>query len=160
MAWAEFRDEGPFPTPRRVRGAKAAGLAYERKVHRHLREVYSPEAGGPLYAPAQWIEFVERGSTSRRRWAQPDGLLVNLDKGLVTIVETKLRHTDRAWWWLRQIYLPLLRHIFPAGWTFALLEVVRYYDPAVHFPEPTKLVKYPDRLCEGQFGVHIWSGRV
>lgn len=157
VEWAEFRFEGPWGpnSPRGSTPARQAGLAYERRVHRHLRESYS---SGILYAPGQWIEFREQGFR-QSRWAQPDGLLLDLDNGLVVIVEIKLRHTERAWWWLRQLYAPLLRSIFPPAWRFAYLEVTRYYDPEVHWPEAIRLVKHPHFLVESQCGVHIWTGR-
>lgn len=65
---------------------------------------------------------------------------------------------DKAWWWLRKIYEPLIRFLFPLGWGIACLEVVRFYDPEIGFPEPLRLVREPDLLRAGQFGVHIWSG--
>lgn len=160
LAWAELRWEGPWgQEPQRGGGAvKAAGRRYERKVHCRLGSMYSPESSldGALYTPAQWIEFRERGQ-SRSRWAQPDGLLLNLSRGLLVVVEVKLRHVVTAWWWLRGIYGPLLHFLFPK-WTIAYLEVVRYYDPAVRWPEPIRLVREPSLVREGQFGVHIWSG--
>lgn len=159
LQWAELRWEGPFGPSTfepRTDAVRAAGRRYERKVHRRLGEVYGATSLGPLYTPGQWIEFRERGQ-SRNRWAQPDGLLLDLSRGLLTIVEVKLRHMVKAWWWLRHIYQPLLSFIFPS-WGIALLEVVRYYDPCVTWPEDVRLVREPDLLRAGQCGCHIWNG--
>jgi hypothetical protein len=159
VSWAEFRWEGPWGEgdgPRPPAGARAAGLRYERKVHRRLLAAYGSESSA-LYLPAQWIIFRE-GSSPAARWAQPDGLLIDLGRGLVTIVEIKLRHMDKTWWWCRGLYEPLLRHLFPSGWSFACLEITRFYDPGIEWPEPLRLVREPDALRAGQFGCHIWSG--
>lgn len=157
LSWARFEFTGPFlgPPPRQT-GARAAGLRYERKAHRGLADAFPPEGGGPIYAAGQWIAFAERGGP--KRWAQPDGMLLDFSRGLITIVEIKLRHMQRAWWWLRELYEPLIRFIFPKEWAFACLEVVRYYDPAVSWPEPLRLARSPADLSPGQFGCHIWSG--
>lgn len=161
MDWARFCWAGPWGEggdPRPPSGAKAAGLAYERKVHRRFLTSFAGGASdGPLYCPAQWIEFRANGSP-RHRWAQPDGLLVHVNLGLVVIVEAKLKHTIRSWWWTRKLYDPLLRRLFPPGWSFAWLEVCRYFEPGVEWPEPLRMVKDPASLREGQFGCHIWSG--
>lgn len=131
-------------------------MAYERRVHRHLQHIF--DTAPTLYLPAQWIAFRARGAP-QLRWAQPDGLLIDLTRGLIVIVEIKLRHMDKAWWWCRQLYEPLLTALFPSSWTFACLEVTRSFDPEVVWPEPLHMVRSPDLLRAGQFGCHIWGGR-
>lgn len=163
VEWAELSWTSPWGAgadPRPSKGARAAGLAYERKVHRHFGALFAAERGaGTLYAPAQWIRFRSYGSR-RIRWAQPDGLLLDFGRGLVTVVEVKLKHTSRTWWWVRQLYTPLLRYIFPAAWHFAWLEVVRFYEPDVAWPEGSaalRMVREPTALRAGQFGCHIYT---
>lgn len=131
-------------------------MKYERKVHGYFGEWFGPLSSGGLYAPAQWIEF--GNGSNHSRWAQPDGLLVDFNRGLLTVVEIKLRHMQKAWWWLRELYLPLITFLFGPSWSYSVLEVVRFYDPSVTWPEPIRMVKSPDLLRNGQFGVHIWNG--
>jgi len=74
----------------------------------------------------------------------------------ITIVEVKLQHTSDAWWQVKQLYLPIVATAFPPDlWRYNYVEVVRWHDPAISFPENYRLV--PDLLAlgEDQFGVHI-----
>lgn len=71
-------------------------------------------------------------------------------------MEIKLQHTPNAWWQLEMLYLPVLSAIFPSGdWEYALVEVVKWFDPSVSFP--VTFQKLPDPLFAepGRFGVHI-----
>lgn len=136
------------------------GLNYERKVHNHLSSVFNPERGSQLYVPAHWITFRTSDPTERGpRYAQPDGLLVDLDRSLVVIVEIKLRHMQSAWWGLRRLYEPLIRKIFGNKWSFAVCEIVDWYDPAVFWPEPYSMCRDPSMLRRNEFGVMILSSK-
>lgn len=139
---------------RRSRGKRAAGLAYEKKAKAYL------ETLTPHFHPGPWLQF--RSADNRAwRWCQPDGLIVDLPQGLITIVEIKLQHTSDAWWQVRQLYAPVLRALFGSDlFDFAALEVVKWFDPATRFPEHFERV--PDPLSfasRDAFGVHIYSGR-
>jgi hypothetical protein len=92
------------------------------------------------------------------RWCQTDGLLFDVDRGLITLVECKYQHTSDAWWQLKMLYLPVLRTIFP-GWEFATVEVVKWYDPATKIPEPVFLLPDVGAAQPGKFNVHIWNPR-
>lgn len=140
----------------RLKGNAGRGMKYERQTHQHLMERFPPLPSSPMYLPSRWIRF--RTSDPRERdwrWAQPDGLLLDLDRSLVTIIEVKLRHNQGAWWGLRRLYEPLIRKMFGPRWSFAVCEVCRWYDPAVPWPEPFTLVRNPAALKPGEFGVHI-----
>lgn len=156
VSWAEFRRESPFgPTPRgRPVGAKGAGVSFERRVHKALLSRFSEPSG--VYVPAPWIAFVTRNSP-RLRFAQPDALLLDLSRGHITIVEVKLRHTQAAWFSLRWLYEPLLRTIYGNSWSYSVLELCKWYDAHMPWPEPFKLVKDPLALARNEFGIHIWS---
>lgn len=159
LAYAEFRLEGPFRFTPQPKGstAKAAGMRYERKAHTHFLSLFpaAPHSDW-FYAPAQWIAFVERGSP-RLRFAQPDGLLFNLRASRLIIIEFKLRHTISAWWGLRKLYEPLIRKLFGPHWRYSVCEVVRWYDPAIRFPEPICLTPNLTAMGVNEFGVHIWG---
>lgn len=156
VVWASLAPSAPFAlaSTRGRRAAVAAGIRYERKAQAHLASSY------PLaYAPGPWLRYCEARSDTPR-YCQPDGLFLDLARGICTIVEIKLKHTADAWWQLRRLYEPVMRQLFrSAPWDFACLEVVRWYDPATAFPEPHLMARDPRMLSPGQFGVHIWSGR-
>lgn len=128
------------------------GIRYERKVQEHLSNCY-----GDLYHPSPWFYFETEG---RRRWCQPDGLLLDPWAGRITICEVKYQHTSDAWWQLQRLYLPVISAAFPPGlWSVACLEIVKWYDPATVFPEPVALVARPDQCPPApRLGVHIWRG--
>lgn len=154
--------DSPFNSqPRRTNNAAAAeGLRYERKCHGALQSRFNGSRGEVLYCPSRWIRF--RTSDPREtdwRYAQPDGFILDLGRGLVTILEMKLKHTQAAWWGLRRLYEPLFRQLFSPRWEFAVCEVVAWYDPAIHWPEPFKLHQDPSQLQAGEFGVHVLSWR-
>ena len=108
-----------------------------------------------MYVPSPWFTFGELGN-SRPRWCQPDGLLFQVADLLITIVEVKLQHTPDAWWQTKQLYLPVLARAFPPNlWEYNICEVVKWYDPAIVFPEAHRLAASPLILAPGQFGVHI-----
>lgn len=155
ITWARFADNPPdfiLRARTRSRGRKRAGVLYEARVHEHLAQATQ------FYVPGPWIVFTEDGS-SRKRWSQPDALILDFIKGKLTIVEVKLRHTDRAWWQVRRQYEPLLRYLLPNGWQFAALEITQTSDPHLPFPEPITWVKHPTDSPVGGFGVHIFSSR-
>jgi hypothetical protein len=135
-------------------GVRLDGIRYERKVHTAFQQIYSPEGRGALYAPAMWIRYVDN---SRRKYAQPDGLLLDLRRSFITIVEIKLKHTIAAWFWLRELYEPLIRKIFGSRWKFAVCEVVKWFDSGISWPEPLRMTADPSALMANEFGVHIWK---
>lgn len=77
MKWARPCDP-IFPAPRRLRGSKALGLAYENALARAL----------PEWKHGEWFEF-DGGA------CQFDFLTISSDE--VWILEAKLSYTDGAW---------------------------------------------------------------
>ncbi len=109
-----------------------------------------------FYLPSPWLHFREEGQEDFR-WAQPDGLLIDGIKGIITIVEIKYSHTADAWWQVRRLYLPVLQKLFPPNlWRYEALEVVKWYDPDTVFPEKVQLVDNPMR-SSSHFKVHIFN---
>lgn len=162
IEWARLSREGPLAVraaraSEAATAAQAAGMRYEQRAHGYLLETFKPIPGvsTPLYAPAMWIRFCTDG---RLGWCQPDGLLIDLDRSLITIIEIKLRHTPNAWWALRRLYEPLIRFLFGTSWRYAVCEVCRWYSPGP-WPEPIRMCPQPSNLGVNEFGVHIWHDK-
>lgn len=138
-------------THQRYTGTRKAGVTYEKNVHKLLTRLY-----GDMYVQSPWLRF-RSVESDRWRWCQPDGMILDYSRGIITVVEVKLRHTHQAWWQLKHLYLPVLRRLFPKRlWRFQLCEVVIWYDCDAPFPEPVHLAA---DICEDtqKFKVHIWK---
>lgn len=134
---------------RQYTGRRLAGIKYERKVHLHLSALY-----GDLYLASPWLSF---RVDNRLRFCQPDGLLFLPPEGRLILVEVKYQHTADAWWQTRHLYGPVLQSIFPAAlWALEACEVVKWYDPAVRFPEQLVLANEINMKTPA-FKVHIWK---
>lgn len=141
--------EPPFLHRRRYSGSRARGVAYEKRAQKYLQQLF-PET----YIPSPWLRF--QGAEGAWRWCQPDGLIIDLPRGILTCVEVKYQHTSDAWWQVRHLYLPVLRLLYrPDLWELQVCEIVRWYDPATLFPEAVELAFEPSRPS-GKFKVHIW----
>jgi len=150
--WVRFRDKAPafVRDMKGLKGTRGQGVRYEKQLHKHLLNLY-----GAYYVPSPWFEFGVYEESSR--WCQPDGLLFFPYTGQITIIECKLQHTSAAWWQLKWLYQPIVRHLFPApNWRIALCEVVKWYDPITPFPESHRRVPTVDTAHNGEFSVHIW----
>jgi hypothetical protein len=128
------------------RGAKADGLRYERKV----QEVFY---ASDWYLPGPWILYVVAGAPY---WCQPDGLHFDLSRGHITVVEIKLKHTPDSQRQLRGVYEPVLRRIFARpAWGVSLVEVCKWYDPDIRYPERHEMISDPFNHFSTHIGVHI-----
>lgn len=152
VMWGAY---SPTPPPfisnkRKYKGRRADGIRYEAKVHKTFEAQF-----GAHYVASPWFRFQELG-VDKVRWCQPDALLFDFEKGQITLIECKLQHTADAWWQLRWLYLPVLAKVFPGNlWKISLIEVVKWYDPAVAFPEEVRLRASVQESKTGEFGVHI-----
>lgn len=152
IEWAQHSPTIPtFINPRRrSKGRRRTGEIYEAKTQQVLREEF-----GDSYVPSPWFKFKSIGH-ERVRWCQPDGLLFDLRSGRITIVEVKLQHTAAAWWQVKLLYLPVIAQLFqPDSWTYAFVEVVKWYDKDTAFPERVQLLPHIALAEENRFGVHI-----
>lgn len=158
VQWGIFVAGDPsFLRPhRKPTGVRWQGVKYEAAVQQMLQSKF-PHS----YLPSPWLKF--HGS-SGVKWCQPDGLLFDLEAGIVTIVEVKYKHTSDAWWQLRKLYEPVLRKMFEhpqnGFWDFRMLEIVKWYDPLTIYPEETRLlerVEFATNLNLNTTGVHIWA---
>lgn len=154
-AWAQLSDTPPsFATrPRRRTGRRLQGVKYENQVQKMLLATYPH-----LYVPSPWIQFSCHGKI---KWCQPDGLILDATGGNLTIVEIKYQHTSDSWWQMRKLYEPVLELIFPRHlWRYSTLELVKWYDPVIAYPEPIRLLAKPTEarnLPLNTTGIHIWK---
>lgn len=154
LRWARLADTiPPFAQHRpRRRGRRAQGIRYEASVHSHFTHLF-----GDSYIASPWFQFIEGGGEGLR-WCQPDALLIDFSSGRITIVEVKYQHTVDAWYQLYR-YLTVVRAVFGESFSYALCEVVKWYDCAVQFPEPVCLLPSLDQSRKGVFQVHILKPR-
>jgi hypothetical protein len=87
--------------------------------------------------------------------AVPDGIL-KINNTLV-IIEVKLTHTERAWWQLRRLYLPLLAQLVVPGTNISTVEICRSYDPDISFPGPSAPTTSLHRLTPSVTGILHWK---
>ena len=155
VAWAEIMASEPDFIQNRVAstGAQYEGMRYERKVQSHLLATL-PDT----YVPGPWLRYYSR--PRGECFCQPDGWIVDAKRGVITIVEIKLRHTANAWWQIRHLYEPVTQRLFGTEmWDYAALEICRWYDPATPFPEQVRKCPEPGAVPTSGFNVHIWRGR-
>jgi hypothetical protein len=142
--------EPPYIRRKRFTGRRAAGIRYERKAQEYLQYMF-PDT----YVSSPWLAF-KCSYTEKSRWCQPDGLVIDVPRGIITCVEIKYNHTSDAWWQTKQLYAPVLRKVFrPELWQIQFCEVVKWYDPSIRFPEPIQLTMNIDQPSS-KFKVHIW----
>ena len=150
VEWAKLSLSAPrWWSPRRAKGRRAQGIRYEKKVH----EVLSRRLGAK-YVPNPWFVF-GTSEPGPPRWCQPDGLVINIPRGMVTIIEVKYQHVGDAWHQLRELYCPVVARAFGPGCKVGVVEVTKWYDPATRFPEPITLVRNVEDIDARKFGVHI-----
>lgn len=134
---------------RRYTGRRLQGIKYERAVHEYLAFRFEWR-----YVASPWIKFWDG---HKWRWCQPDGLIFDPTQGRITIVEVKYQHTADAWWQIRHLYQPVLEHMLPSRlWKYDVCEIVKWFDPAIVFPEKIVLANEPD-MRHSDFKVHIWK---
>lgn len=160
VIWAQFAPEPPsFKSNEKMKGKRHEGMLYEVKAQEYIQETVEEEkiSNKELsYLRSPWITFKSNGDTQNQlRFCQPDGVLIDLAKKHITMIEIKLQHTSDAWWQLRELYEPVLRHIYQ-GFTFSAVEVVRWLDPHVAFPEIFHFAPSVLGVRKNSFGVHIF----
>jgi hypothetical protein len=143
VRWTEAA--GVPTAPRRPRGAKLAGLQYERRVLDVLTAIY----GGAFREQANIAYWDRRGP----RRAVLDGVLRLGDE--VLIIEVKLAHTARIWEQLVERYVPLVKALEP-GATVRGVEICRSYDPHVKLLGPHKKITSLHQAASGGLEVLQW----
>lgn len=151
LAVAGFSKEPPaFLATRRVRGARLAGMAYERRAQEYLLKRFEG-----FYLRSPWLVYLMK-TDAKVRWAQPDGLIFNFSNMTITIVEIKLKHTGAAYHQVKNLYAPLIKSAFPR-WQLRAIEMVKWYDGTEYFPEEFTLIDDLSLPPRNGFGVHIWK---
>lgn len=143
----------PFPVfhpTKGQKGAKADGLRYEMRVKAHFAEAY------PHFLPGFWIGYTDMAN--RVAYCQPDGLLMDFEQGILTILEFKLRHCYKAYQQLFDLYLPVVGALFGDQWTYRCLEVCKWYDASLALGKSQVLLPDPlQPFPASSLGVHIWN---
>ena len=140
----------PFIRPYKLTGSRRLGVKYEAKGHDHMDRV----APG-RYVPGPWFRYINKAGSY---WCQPDGLLFDFNRGIITIVEFKLKHTSDAWWQTRRLYEPVVSKVFGLStWRYSICEIVKWFDGETSFPESFNMARDPTDLTAGSFNVHIWG---
>ncbi len=139
---------------RRKKGAKGLGLRYEAKVQRHLLAMFDG------YMPGPWFAYTTDEAPARINYAQPDGIIVDIARGQITICEMKYKHCADAYFQLLDKYLPIVRLFFnnleeKSIWTFATVEIVYWYDGTIAFPTKPRMRKQLRDVCPNELAVHI-----
>ena len=98
VEWAHECEAPSWARAKRLRGTKALGVSYERKLAKVL-------PSGTLHGP--W--FIYRGD-SRVGYCQPDFLLRG--KSELAVLEAKLTDVEAAWEQLTHLYAPVLRRCY------------------------------------------------
>ena len=109
LAWAE-RAESPFGGAPRARGAKLAGLRFERSM---VKRVSAWFPGDEVLA-GPWIHY---GDSNGPGFAQPD--IVCLKRKIV--FECKLGFRNEALIELEELYLPLCERVWGEGFRGVVL---------------------------------------
>ena len=99
---------------------------------------------------------MEKGG-EKARWCQSDGVLVDTEAKRLTIIECKFSHVDRSYWQLERLYLPVIRKVFGDEWDYRLVEVCKWYDPDIPYPEHQRITSVKMAPRHPIIGVHIWK---
>jgi len=135
-----------FVRKNRARGAKRAGLKYEEQAQAKLSAAFAE--AGLQYIQSPWFKYSRRSTPRMENFAQPDGLCPDPKRGVIFLIEIKLKHTAESYFQLLDKYVPLLEKYFNAEerlWRIAPVEVCRWYDPAVAYPTS---VKFRDNILD------------
>lgn len=127
------------------------GIAYESLVHEMLDSRY-----GDAYQASPWLVYWEKDHLTVPRTCQPDGLLIDMQRGIITVVEVKLYNSVMAWWQLLWKYSPVVRQLLP-GFQLKYLEVVKFDDPAIVVPGEVFRVADPEEIPVDGYGVLTWK---
>lgn len=160
VTWAQFAAEPPsFIAGSKITGAKRQGLNYEKRAQLYIETYIARNSSLPgiEYVRSPWLCYKSLGNNGKLSYCQPDGIILQRDALRGVIVEIKLQHTSEAYFQTRHLYQPVLEKIFPE-FTFSVLEVTKWLDPHIKFPEP---FIHAESLLhfDAKFGVHIYDVR-
>ena len=135
----------------RSTGAQKAGKRYEAQALQYLSKTYAN------FIPLPWLMYKLKGE-DQYRFCQPDGIIVDFLSGYVWVIECKIKHVSIAITKLRDLYLPLLRELFPKTlWKLIGVEFTRSFDCAVKVPVKECIVSFDMLLPKTDFGIMVWT---
>lgn len=102
---------------KRVKGARGKGLRYEAKVTKWLNGQVGKE--WKTYSQ-QCLKYLN--NEGHIGYCIPDWYAVNETREEILLVEIKLTRVARAWWQLNELYVPMLRFLYP-GYAIACVEI-------------------------------------
>lgn len=121
---------------KKKRGAKRAGILFEEKVNAKLRKKL-----GKQYVKSPWIRF--RGEHEKARICQPDGMYIDKENKILTIVECKYTSTKDAWYQLNTLYMPVLRAFAP-DYKIRGVQVFKECVPNLEYPEKPEVISFDE----------------
>lgn len=92
-----------IPKPKRLRGSRGAGLAYERALAKAVKSLNVAEI-----LHGQWFHYKDQFGPG---WCQPD--IVFLSAKFAVVIEVKLTNVQEARKQLQELYLPVLSVAYP-----------------------------------------------
>lgn len=129
---AAFIDTPAFSTNQKHRGARRAGITFEKRVGEFLNGLF-----GNQVVSNSWISYFDESNGDRI--CSPDHLIIDVKAGVVTVVECKLSHTANAWYQLNDVYAPVIKFLFP-GFDVRLIEICKNYERSISYPQVPRIV--------------------
>lgn len=115
----------------KMRGSRRAGLTHERKVGERLSALFGDGCWGDI-----WIGYESSKKTS---YCSPDFIVIDVILGLITVVECKLTHTEDAYYQLNNLYIPVIKKLFP-GFEVRGIEVCKNFERSTRYPVTPAIV--------------------
>jgi hypothetical protein len=141
---AAYGNRFPFPNGGHS-GSQKAGLRYEKAAAKYLKETFANTLIGRA------VHFRDALGS---RVCVPDAIIHCPQ--FVIVVEIKLQHMPEAWWQLRKLYEPVLKHIYGSR-VVACVEMVKHYDSGMPFPEAVNVIDDLHDVNPDKFGVFRWT---
>lgn len=134
-----------LPAVRRRKGAKAAGLAYERSI---------ADALARLAAHGPWFEFTDSRGTG---WCQPDFILPRKELGSAFVLEAKYTWVPEAKSKLQGLYLPVVAKAFKIK-AFGIV-ICKNLEPGCKDRVVSTLEEAIQAALAGEIPALLWNGR-
>lgn len=144
---ARFAMPPAFTKGCKLRGSKRAGITYETRVGDALYEKFGDMVWGNI-----WIGYSDL--VYGERVCSPDFVIVDVVKGIITIVECKLSHTADAWRQINDVYFPVVRNLFP-GFEVRGIEVCKNFEMSRDYPVRPNIVTNWNQWFEGGDNVMV-----
>lgn len=131
-----------FTKNKRPRGSRRAGLSFERGVGEVLEWEF-----GDMVLHSPWISY--KDVRYGKRVCCPDFLVVDVIKGIVTVVECKLSHVKDAWVQINKVYKPVVEKLFP-GFRVRGIEICKNFEVCKPYPaEPVIVMRLRQEFSGG-----------